>query len=146
MIRLTIGTAIGALLAVAIAWNLGGALGGGVIAGFCLGAGIAGLGVMYQRHVLLTAPHRSFQALGISFIAKLAALLMGALAFRYIEAAGARADWRAFLVAFAVAVLIVLPLGTLDAASVVRRRAKAGKDSAGMDAPDRNGAPEGNGA
>ena len=123
MIRLTIATLVGAIAAAVVAWRLGGSLGGGVLAGFLLGAGMSGLGVLYQRHVLLTQPSKSMQAVVVSFIAKLVAVLLGALAFRYIEAAGALADWRAFLVAYAVAVLVVLPLGTLDAARIARRGA-----------------------
>jgi hypothetical protein len=145
MIRLTIGTVLGAIAAGVVAWKLGGALGGGVLAGFGLGAGISGLGAMYQRHILLTQPQRSLQAVSISFLAKLAALLIGALAFRYIEAAGQRADWRSFLVAFAVAVLIVLPLGTLDAAKAVRRRSESAGSPGGNGSSGRTGVSEGNG-
>ena len=127
MIRLTIATIVGALAAAVLAWRMGGSLGGGVLIGFLLGAGMTGLGVLYQRHMLLYRPSGAMQALVVSFLAKLAVLLMGALAFRYIEAAGQRADWRSFLVAFAAAVAIILPLGTMDASRIARRRAEAAK-------------------
>ncbi len=87
MIRLSIATIVGAIAAAVVAWKLGGTVGGGVLAGFLLGAGLSGLGVMYQRHTLIYRPHQAMQALAISFLAKLAGLLIGALAFRYIEAA-----------------------------------------------------------
>ena len=55
--------------------------------------------------------------------AQLLALLLGALSFRYLAPAAERADWRSFLIAFAAAVALVLPLGTLEA---VRSRQKRG--------------------
>lgn len=122
MIRLSIATVLGFCAAFVIAAKLGGALGGGVLAGFTLGAGMSGIGAVYQRHMLRFRPELAMAATTVSFLAKLVALLVGALAFRYIETAAARADWRAFLVAFAAAVAIVLPLGVLDATSGKGRR------------------------
>lgn len=115
MIRVTLATAAGALAASVVAWRLGGALGGGVIAGFLLGAGLSGLGCLYQRHALRVRPSAMMQAVAVSFLVKLAAVVIGALSLRYVEAAAARADWRSFLIAFAAAVTIVLPLGAWDA-------------------------------
>lgn len=125
MLRLSLATLLGLCLAAAVAWRLGGTLGGGVMAGFSLGAGLSGIGALYQRHVLRTKPEAALMATGVSFLAKLGALLFGALAFRYIEAAAARADWKAFLVSFAAAVVIVLPLGVLDA-TAGRARGRSG--------------------
>ena len=122
MIRLSIASLAALAVAAVVAWRLGGTLGSGVLAGFLLGAGFSGLGMLYQRHVLLTRPERAFIALGISFLAKLLVLLIGGLAFRYVEAAAARADWRSFLVSFVTAVAILLPLGSLDLLASLRRR------------------------
>jgi len=115
MLRLSLATLLGLAAAALVAWRLGGTAGTGVLAGFTLGAGMSGLGALYQRHQLRVRPDRVLAATAVSFLAKLVALLVGALAFRYVDAAAARADWRAFLVAFAAAVVVVLPLGVLDA-------------------------------
>ncbi|MEW6074374.1 MAG: hypothetical protein AB1726_17500 [Planctomycetota bacterium] len=130
MIRLSIATLAGAVLAAVVAWRLGGALGGGVVAGYLLGAGLSGLGALYQRHMLLWHPAKAMAAVSVSFLAKLAGLLLGALSFRYIDAAGARADWRSFLVAFAAAVLVVLPFGALESVRLARRRGDSGRQGA----------------
>lgn len=121
MIRLTLAMLLGLVVAALVAWRLGGTLGAGVLAGFLLGAGTAGLGALYQRHVLATRPEKAMQALAVSLLAKLVAVGMGALAFRYVEAAQERADWRSFLVAFAASVAVVVPLGAMDAVRVLAR-------------------------
>ena len=122
MIRLSLASFLGLLAAALVAWRLGGREGAGIVSGYLLGAGFTGLGVLYQRHVILTSPERSMQAFTVSFLAKLVALLIGALSFRYIEAAAARADWRSFLLAFAAAVSVILPLGLIDVLQALRRR------------------------
>jgi hypothetical protein len=95
-----------------VASELGGTLGSGVVLGFSLGAGLAGLSTLYTRHVARTRPAQTLQASLLGFLIKLGALLFGGLAFRFVEPAAARADYRSFLIAFAAAVALVLPLGT----------------------------------
>ncbi len=114
--------ALATLIALVLASRMGGALGGGVLTGFVVGAGLTGLGFLYQRHVLATRPERTLQAAGVGFLVKLAALLLGALAFRFVEPAGARVDWRAFVIAFAAAVALLLPLATWLAVQEQRQR------------------------
>lgn len=116
--------AVLAALAVALlcASRLGGALGNGVLAGYLLGAGLSGLSFLYLRHVLATRPARVLQANVTGFLVKLGALLFGALAFRFIEPVGARADWRSFVIAYAAAVALVLPLATWAALQEQRER------------------------
>lgn len=110
--------ALGLLLALAsttlVAWRLGGVLAGGVWLGGLAGAGIAGLCVLWQKHVLATQPRAALKAVMEGFLAKLAALLIGALALRYVEVLAERADWRAFAVSFAGAACVVLALGLSD--------------------------------
>jgi uncharacterized membrane protein len=122
MIRLTLASLTVFAVAAILAWRLGGALGGGVLAGYLLGAGFSGLGVLYQRHTLLTRPEATFQAFTVAFLAKLVVLVLGALTFRFVEVAAARADWRSFLIAFAVAVAVIVPLGSFDLLQALRRR------------------------
>ncbi len=119
-------TVIAALvLALVLAARLGGALGGGVLTGFVLGTGLAGLAFQYQRHVLATRPERALHAAVVGFLVKLAALLLGALAFRFVAPAGAYVDWRSFVVAYAAAVALLLPLATWVAVREQRQRAAA---------------------
>ncbi len=122
MIRLSLGSLAALAVALAVAWRLGGTLGAGVVAGFLLGAGMSGLGVLYERHLLRTRPERALTAFVVAFLAKLAVLILGGVAFRFIEAAAMRVDWRSFLIAFAAAVAVVLPLGTLDAVRSFKRQ------------------------
>jgi hypothetical protein len=111
--------------ALACAAELGGALGGGVVLGYLLGAAMSGLAFLYQRHVLATRPERALAALVAGFLAKLVALLLGALAFRYVEPAAVRADWRSFVIAYGAAVALVVPLATWAAVQEQRRRIAA---------------------
>lgn len=122
MLRTSLITALCVAAAAAVAWRLGGRAGAGALAGFVLGAGASGLGVLWARHALVHRPERALQALLAAFVAKLGLLLGGALAFRYVEAAGARVDWKGYVVAFAAAAAIVLPLGAWDAIGEARRR------------------------
>ena len=124
MTRLTLACTVGAVAAAVVAWRLGGTLGTGVLAGYLLGAGVSGLGVLYQRHTLMVRPERMMQAVVVGFLAKLVFLFGATLVFRFVDAAAARADWRSFLAAFGVAVAIVLPLGSLDVVSFQKRRMK----------------------
>lgn len=121
MMRLSLTSLLALAVAAVVAWRLGGRLGAGVMAGFLLGAGMSGLGVLYQRHVLLTRPDRTLMALAVSFLAKLVVVLLGALAFRYVEPVARTADWQSFLVAFAAAVGVILPIGAIEAARVLKR-------------------------
>jgi hypothetical protein len=100
------------IAALLVASELDGALGTGVVAGYSLGAGLAGLSMLYTRHVLGTRPTRALAASLLGFFVKLATLVGGALAFRFVEPLAARADGRAFLISFAAAVALILPLGT----------------------------------
>ncbi len=125
MIRLSIACLVALAAAMAVAWKLGGTQGAGVLAGFALGAGFSGLTVLYQRHVLLTRPSKAFHAFFVCFFLKLAVLLTSALTFRFVEAAAQRADWKTFLIAFAAAVLVVVPLGLLDVLAKLRERQAA---------------------
>jgi len=123
MTRLSLALLAALAAALACSARLGGALGNGVLAGYLAGAGLSGLSFLYQRHTLATRPERALSASVIGFLVKLATLLLGALAFRFIEPAGARVDWRGFVIAFAAAVALVLPLGTWIAVQERRQRA-----------------------
>ena len=125
MIRTTFAALLGALATGLVAWQLSGldagaVKAGGVIAGYLLGAGMAWLGIMYQRHALMYRPKAAFAAHGVAMLAKLVVLLMGALSFRYIDAAAARADWRMFVLAFAAATVLLLASGAMDLAATMR--------------------------
>lgn len=112
MNRLILAVLAAFAVALSVASELGGPAGAGVVLGYCLGAGLAGLSALYTRHVLRTRPARALQAAVFGFLVKLATLVAGALAFRFLEPVAARADYRTFLIAFAGAVALVLPLGT----------------------------------
>ncbi len=124
MTRLALAALAALLAAGLVAVRLGGTLGAGVLAGFALGSALSGLSYLYQRHVLLTRPEFALRAAVVTFLFKLLALLLGGLSFRYIEAAAERADWRSFLIAFAAAVALILPLGTAEAARAYRERVR----------------------
>jgi hypothetical protein len=114
MTRLTLLSLLGAAAAALLAWRLGGARGAGVLAGYLLGAGASVGGVLWQRRVLARRPERAFAALAAAFLGKLALLFACALCIRFVDALAERVDGRAFLVAFGVGVVLVLPLGAWE--------------------------------
>ncbi len=125
MSRLTLGTLLAMAVATTVAWQLGGALGTGVMGGALAGGALAGFGVAWQLHLLRTCPDKVFAATISTFLAKLAVVLLGTLFLRFFEPAARQADWRAFCVAFAAAVVFVNSLGSLDALRLLRERRAA---------------------
>jgi len=114
MNRTLITTLLSLSAAAFIAWSMGGVLGAGVLIGGLGGASAASLGVLLQVNIAKTAPKRLFGAMTAAFMIKMFAALAGALAFRYVEAAAARADWQTFLISFALSAVIVMMAGIFD--------------------------------
>lgn len=100
--------------AVAIALMVGGARGGGIVFGGAAGTGLTLLALAWQRHTLLHRPQRVFAATLQGFLAKLFAMAILAVLLRHVPLLSARADWRAFLVSFVIAVLALQSMGTLE--------------------------------
>lgn len=119
----------GAAAAAAVAWRLGGAAGVGVAGGYLLGAAVTLWGVERQRVAAATRPARLWQAFGAAFLAKLGALLAAALLLRFVPALAETCDWRAFLVAYGAACVLVLLCGMREVASSLRT---SGRSAAGM--------------
>ena len=120
MQRITIAVLVGLPIALVIAWRLGGSLGTGVLLGFTLGAAMGGFGLAWQTHVLRTKPEAALSASMLSFLFKLAVVLMGGLVFKFVEPAAARVDYRSFLVAFAASAVLLLLAGIPDAARALK--------------------------
>jgi hypothetical protein len=97
----------------------------GTLLGFLLGASLTGFGLAWQAHWLRLRPARAWRAQLEAFLAKLVLLTAFALVFRYVDVVGARVDWRAFVVAFAAAVALLLPLGTYENTTLASRRVAA---------------------
>ena len=114
MTRTLITTLLTLSAAAFIAWSMGGVLGAGVLIGGLGGASAASVGVLLQVNIAKTAPKRLFGAMVAAFMIKMFAALAGALAFRYVEAAAARADWQTFLISFALSAVIVMMAGIFD--------------------------------
>jgi hypothetical protein len=121
-LRLSLATLAGLALATLAAWRLGGAEGGGILSGYLVGAFLSAFGVAWQNHLLRTRPAKVFTATVSVFLLKLAVLLGAALAFRYVEAAAAQVEWRAFLVSFAAGVVLVTAIGSLDTLRILKER------------------------
>jgi hypothetical protein len=60
------------------------------------------------------------------FLAKLAVLLFGALAFRGIDQLAARIDSKAFLLTFVSVALVILIPGTIESARILSARRAVG--------------------
>lgn len=117
--KTTLGLAVGVLLAAVIGWLVGGPSGLGVFLGFLLGAGLAGLAVAWQAHCLRYRPERIARAQMEGFAIKLGSVALFAMAFRYVDPLAASVSWRTFLLAFAAAAVLVLPLSTLDLSRLI---------------------------
>ncbi len=112
--KTTLGLAVGVLVSAVVGWGLGGAQGWGAFAGFTFGATLSGLSVAWQAHCMRYRPERVMRAQMEGFAIKLGALGVFALTLSMVEPVANALNWRAFLLAYAAAVVIVLPLSTLD--------------------------------
>ena len=110
----TLGALLGLALAASIAWWIGGSLGAGIIAGFASGEIITAACLAWQRRVLAVRPKKLMLAATVSFLIKLACILVVTLALRALDGAAEIVDWRGFLVAFPAAAVLVLLPGTLE--------------------------------
>ena len=115
MIRFSIASFIALGVAIVIAMQWGGTMGGGVLAGAALGCAFSALGALYMAHTLRTQPRLAMQTFAISFLLKMVVLVIGAVAFRFLPQAAERVDHRGFMVAYAAAIAILVPLGSFDA-------------------------------
>ncbi|QDU67344.1 hypothetical protein [Engelhardtia mirabilis] len=128
-----------------VAWILGGREGTGVLLGSLLAAGLTGLGMAYQRQVLATRPNLAVGVLGLFMVVKMFCLLIGAAILRYVPFAAERADWRAFVVAFAPVAVLALIVGAGDTMRRLKAQSRTGTGAteagaAGSSAPRSNDA------
>ena len=98
-------------IALGSAFSLEPRSGAGLLAGVLAGGGLALGGVRLQRAVLERRPERSLHAFALTFLAKLLVLVGGGLLLRFSAPLAERMDWRAFLLAYAAAVALLLPIG-----------------------------------
>lgn len=113
----------------ALAWNAGGAVGGGILCGSLAGTSLTGLSVLRLRHTARHNPKQVFRALVEGFLAKFAVLLVGTLSFHGVDMLREQVDPTAFLLTFACAALLILVPGTWESARIL---------SAGRAAPQAN--------
>jgi hypothetical protein len=114
--------AVGLAAVLAASSRLDGHQATGAWLGYLLGAALCGFGILWQGHWLRVAPRRALAAQLEGFLVKLAAVTVGALCFRYLDALAQVADWRAFTIAFAAAVALLLPVATYETARSFRPR------------------------
>lgn len=113
-------TLVGCVAAVALAFVVGGSAGVGVVAGFAAGAGIAlGLGGI-QKNLVSSRPAYVVHVLAGGFLCKICALFAAAAAVRFVVPISDTVDWRAFTVAFAAAVMLLLPCTTFELVRLVQ--------------------------
>lgn len=127
--RTTLGLLAGLAVAGVVAWTLSGQSGTGVALGYLLGATLVAFGTAWQGHWLRVRPERALSAQLEAFLAKVAALMAAALAFRFLAPLAEVCDWKAFVVAYAAAVGLGLPLGSLDVARRLGRGRARGRES-----------------
>jgi hypothetical protein len=73
-----------------------------------------------QRRILRASPGRALRSMVEGFLAKLVVVVAAVLAFVVFPGLREAADLRAFFLAFAGSILIVLLTGTFDNARVLR--------------------------
>jgi hypothetical protein len=107
-------TLLGCAVALGVAWCLEGTAALGTLAGFAAGASTALAVARLQVRWASQRPAWIVHLILAGFLAKLLALLAATLLVRFVSAIGERLDWRAFLVSFAGAVLLILPASILE--------------------------------
>lgn len=122
MSRTNIAILIGLPLAALLAWQLGGAVGMGVIGGYLLATSLFGLGHAWQRGVVRVHPERSMNTLVILMMAKLLVLLFSWVILRFVDGASAHVDPKGFLLAYVTAVLLVSLVGSFEAMTILKNQ------------------------
>lgn len=107
-------TLLGAACAFALAAYLGGATGVALSTGFVLGCAAALAIGAGQRALARGRPGLVIHVVGAGFVAKVFLLLGVILAVRYVDVARETFDGRTFALAFAGAVLLLVPAATID--------------------------------
>jgi len=120
MTRTNLGILFGLGLAALMASRFEGAQAAGVLGGYLLGACVALLSALWQRHCLRLDSARGLRAGLEAFLLKLAVALIATLTLRYVAPAGAALEWQAFLVAYAGAVLLVMFCATFETARALK--------------------------
>lgn len=100
-----------------------GALGMGIVTGFLAGAGVALSSAVLQKRIAARRPALLVHVLGGGFLIKIFALLALTLCVRFIAPLGAGIEWRAFMLAFAAAVLGLLPCTAWELLRLTQDRA-----------------------
>ena len=111
---------LGVLVASLVAWRLGGVRGVGTAGGFLFGASLGVLAAHWQAHVARTRPAAVMQASLLGFLIVLFGVMISGLSLRFLDQAGALADWRAFLISYAAAGLIAIIAGAADTMYVLK--------------------------
>jgi hypothetical protein len=110
------------LVVAVVAWQQGGDIGTGIALGYSLGAFLAGVAVAWQAHWLRVQPARVQRAQIEGFAIKIMTAALFTLVVRYTPPLAESVNWRAFLLAFCVPAVLVLPLATWDLSSLLARR------------------------
>lgn len=121
MNRATLASLLGVVVAFGVATRLEPPLGRGLVAGALLAASVGLAGIGTQLYVARRSPKKLMLASVANFGLILAAVLIGALLLRYVPAIADAADYRGFLVGFAGLGFLLLVLGSLDVASVLKQ-------------------------
>lgn len=99
---------LGLPLAALVARELGGSVGAGAMLGVLVATALSVGGLAWIQFALRARSKQVMTAFAVAFIAKLFALLIGAVLLRFWDAAAARFDWSAYLLGFASAVVLAL--------------------------------------
>ena len=100
-------------------------LGIGAVAGFLLGASITLWGIEYQKYIARTRPSAIWMAFTVSFLTKFAGLAIGPMIAVLLPSVGERCDWRALLVAYGFAAVLVLLLGSPEVSRALKVKSSA---------------------
>ena len=115
---------LGALLGLAVmaylSLHLEGAVRAGAWAGLLLGIGVGCAIVGWQAGAFRKEPSRALETLTKGFLIKLVTLALMGLAVKLWEPLAVRLDWQAFLLAAAAGLFLLLVLGTVDNAAILR--------------------------
>jgi hypothetical protein len=115
MTSTSLGALIGLAAALTVASQLGGSVGAGVLLGSLVGLAVSLAFARLQRAALARAPRQLPALVAASLLAKFVLVVGGTLLLRFVDAASARWDWRAYGVSFAASVLLVSAPATLGA-------------------------------
>ncbi len=138
MSKSLLGTLLGLAVLALVSTRLEGVVRTGAWAGFLMGTGVGCAIVGWQAGAFRRTPKRALEVMALGFLIKLVALAGMGMIVKHWEPLALRLDWEAFLLASAAGMFLLLILGTVDNAGILKKSSAAAPKKSQSEAQNQN--------